>query len=45
MRQRRRYSITWSASNCIEDGTGLGGRRVHRDDDIHIESNELRSER
>src|SRR3974377_163716 len=21
MRQRRRYSITWSASNCIEDGT------------------------
>ena len=21
MQQRRRYSITWSASNCIEDGT------------------------
>jgi hypothetical protein len=32
----------WNRTGCLF--SGLSGRRVHRDDDIHIESNKLGSE-
>ena len=42
-RVRRNGNNNWNHISCLF--SGLGRRRVHRDDDIHIESNKLGSER